>query len=753
VTPPPTEAPAPSASYNLKRLPQVREAMSDDDFQTVVGAAIDDAESFIDDNYASPRTTATEYYYGLPIGNEVKGRSSVVMSEVRDVVHMLLPGLMRVFTGQQVVEFLPVGEEDVELAKQATDYCEYEFMRDNPGFQNIYNALVDGLVRKSGVFKWWWEKYESQEDEAYDNLVPEAAAMIVQDSGVRLTGLEQNPDGTISIKIRRTNVQGCLRVRTIAPEEFIIARDATDEDSASLIGHRRELMVSDLVSMGYDYDVVVNNLDTGWLGENQEAQTRNPALTDPTYFSSDKSLRKTKYFEVLIKVDRDGDGYAERLKVCCMGEAFKILHVEPAPEVTYAIFCPSPEPHTAIGKSIADEVMDLQRIKSNLMRFTLDGLAQSIVPRTAYDYTSVNSDDMVSNEVGANVRCKGPPGDKIMPIAAAFPAGDAFTMLQYLDEVKASRTGISKASQGLDPDVLQQTTATAVNATVSAAEMRQEVIARFFAETLKRVFRGMLKMLHRHFDAPRMIRLRNKVEKVDPRTWNVDMDLVVNVAIGTQNRAERAAVYAAAAQKQEQVLQQFGPDNPVVDIGQLRNTYVKILELAGERDGAAFFKEVTPEVQAKASEMAAGRAGSDPQTILAQAEMLKGQAEMENAKQKPKLEAAKTMAEDDFKRDELEANTILKAIDIGLKYGFNPQGIIVMAFQAMSRNRPEQPIPAQLLLTPLAVGGGGQDQQGQQQQPQPTGPPSSIPPGPGGPPPGGPPPPRPNGGGNGAMMQ
>jgi hypothetical protein len=251
-----------------------------------------------------------------------------------------------------------------------------------------------------------------------------------------------------------------------------------------------------------------------------------------------------------------------------------------------------------------------------------------------------------------------------------------------------------------------------------------------------------------------MIRLRNKMEKIDPRTWNVDMDLVVNVAIGTQNRAERAAVYAAAALKQEQVLQQFGPDNPVVDIGQLRNTYAKILELSGERDAAAFFKEVTPEAQQQASEMAKGRAGTDPQTILAQAEMLKGQAEMENAKAKPKLEAAKSMAEDDFKRDQLESEIILKCVDTGLKYQIDPQGIITLVFQAMSRNRPEQPIPAQLLLTPLAVGGGGQpDQQQPDQGPQP--PPGPLP---GGPPPGGPPPPRPNGGGAeagslGAMVQ
>jgi hypothetical protein len=206
----------------------------------------------------------------------------------------------------------------------------------------------------------------------------------------------------------------------------------------------------------------------------------------------------------------------------------------------------------------------------------------------------------------------------------------------------------------------------------------------------------------------------------------------------------------ATAAKQEQILTTYGPDNPLVDIRQLRNNYAKMLELAGERDASAYFKEVTDEGMQQASENAANQQGQDPQTLLAKAEQSKADAEMENARQKPKVEAAKAMADDDFRRDELEAQTILKAIDIGLKYGFNPQGIIVMAFQAMSRNRPEQPIPAQLLLTPLAVGGGGQ-QQPDQGPPPGTGPQPPPGPLPGGPPPGGPPPPRPNGGGNGMM--
>src|SRR5262245_25768665 len=128
-TPPPTQAGEPTAGYDLKRSPQVREVMTEEEFQTTVSAAIDDAESYVDDNLSPEQATATEYYYGKPLGNEQPGRSQIVMSEVRDVVHMLMPGLMRVFTGaSQVVEFVPVQEEDVPMAEQATDYCEYVFM-------------------------------------------------------------------------------------------------------------------------------------------------------------------------------------------------------------------------------------------------------------------------------------------------------------------------------------------------------------------------------------------------------------------------------------------------------------------------------------------------------------------------------------------------------------------------------------------------------------------------------------------------
>jgi hypothetical protein len=511
------------------------------------------------------------------------------------------------------------------------------------------------------------------------------------------SSLEAMP--TYAMTIRRTKKKTSIKVQCVPPEEFLISRDATCEDDAEYIGHRRiNIRVSDLVSLGYDYDEILAAAGPGDDSDNTEANQRNPELRDDNRLSSDPSMRKVKYCEGLIRIDLDGDGIAELTRVCTVGDNHRIVQIERASDINFAIFSPSPEPHTAIGRSIADETMDLQRIKTNLMRYTLDGLAQSIVPRTAYNQQTVNAEDMASVEVGANVRVKGPPGSEISPIATAFPGDQALAMLAYMDEVKASRTGVSKASQGLDPEALQGATAFATKVTVTAAEMRQEMIARFFAETLKRVFRGILKLAHQYQDKPKVVRLRNKFVTIDPRAWNVDMDATVNVAIGSNNREAKVVAYAQVAQKQEQILLQLGPDNPLCDISQLRNSYAKVLELIGDKDVTSFFKEIGPEEVAQMAEAASQKddpmaAQGQAAVMLAQAEMAKAQADMMTAQTKPQTEMQKLAYEQDFKRDQLESDVILKAVDTALKYGINPDAMIQLTFAAMARQRQSQPMP------------------------------------------------------------
>ena len=154
-------------------------------FQNIVDEAISDAERYRDDDLAPDREQAWRYYMGEPMGTEIKGRSQIVMTEVRDVVHTVIPGLMRVFTGSEhVVEFAPVEENDVEMAKMATDYVDHIFTKDNPGFQTIYQLAMDGLIKKCGILKWWYEKKAQVLEERYEGLTMEQAAQLRMEPGV-----------------------------------------------------------------------------------------------------------------------------------------------------------------------------------------------------------------------------------------------------------------------------------------------------------------------------------------------------------------------------------------------------------------------------------------------------------------------------------------------------------------------------------------------------------------------------------------
>ena len=675
--------------------------MSEEEFQGVIKAHITDAADYIDDRIARDREQAMSFYRGDYLGNEEEGRSQIVMTEVRDVVQAMMPSLLRVFTSsEKAVEFAPRREEDVPAAEQATDYINYIFNNDNPGFQILYSAIKDALISKIGVIKWRVDEKTEVEEMHYTGLDEEQAALILSDPDVEMLEQEMEfselGDGIIemasppmvSLRVRRTTRDRKFCVEAIPPEEFIIARNARDLDSADYVGHRKLMTVSDLVAMGYDREVVEEHAGTGDTFDiNTEAQVRNPALEEflGNHNSTDDTLNRVLYVESYVRVDKDGDGIAELRKVCSVGGGAHVLHDEVVDDVPFAVLCPDPTPHMVIGASIADQVKDLQLIKTNVMRNTLDSLAQVIHPRTVVVEGSVNMDDVLNTETGGIIRARAP--GMVQPLTEPFVGQNALPLIAYLDDIRASRTGITKASQGLDADVLQSTTKAAVTATVSAAEQRMEMVARIFAETgIRRLFRGLLRLVVRNQDRPRMVRLRNQWVPIDPRDWDAEMDVMVNVGLGNGNAQERTMLLTQVLTKQEQMLQMLGPDNPLVDLQQYRNTMAKILELNGIKDVSRFFKPITPEIMQRLQQaQAAAKPKQNPAEMLAQVEAQKIQADIAIAQSKAQLEAQKALMDDDRARDKDEAEMLLKVAELELKYGqpVNSQAII----DRIERNR------------------------------------------------------------------
>ncbi len=654
--------------------------MGDDELQGIVGKEIEDAIDY-SDNWVSPyRATATEYYRGDPFGDEEEGRSQVVSMDVRDTVQAIMPSLMRIFhSTDRTVEYAPQGPEDVAAAKQATEYANYIINRDNNGFLHTHAAFKDALIRKVGVLKCYWDDQTKFETHDLTGLDDNALAALMSDPAAEIDILASEPFGEPSmdpmtgemlppammhaVRVTYTHPDGRVKLEAVPPEEFLISREAKSLEDADYVAHRRILTVSELVAMGYDYDEVVKMSSAHEdMATNIERTTRNRALNNEMNERHDPAMKKVLYVENYIKVDYDQDGIAELRKICTAGDGNKILMNEPCAIVPFATFCPDPEAHDFYGMSTADAVMDIQRIKSSIMRNTLDSLAMSIHPRVAIVEGMVNIEDVMNNEVGAIIRQRA--AGQVQPMSMPFVGQQAFPVLQYMDEIKEARTGISKASAGLDAGALQSSTASAVQATVSAAQQHIELIARIFAETgMKQLYKIVLHLITTHQDRPRMVRLSNEFVPIDPRVWNANMDVSINVALGRGTDTERMMMLRQIAEMQKEAMATMGPVNPLTDMAKLSNTLKAMTELAGFKDASQFWSDPA-QFQPPPQE---DKPDINEQLIAVQIQQI--QADIQKKAAELQLEREKMIMEDDRKRDELDAELFVKAEEMQAKYG------------------------------------------------------------------------------------
>jgi hypothetical protein len=533
------------------------------------------------------------------------------------------------------------------------------------------------------AFEFEFEQYQMQLAE-YESLlmqVPEgeSAEMYgLMPPGEPLMPEEESLPQLHDVTVKRTQRMGRIAVEAIPPEELLISKGARSFANCwregHVIAHRTEKTVSQLVAMGYDEDEVIDFVGTSELTANEERILRQPSgsFADDAYDGDDEN-RRVLYVEAWMAKDLDGDGIAELRKFCCLGDGYQIIRQEPASYVPIADFCPDPEPHTAIGRSVADVLMDIQRIKSGITRGMLDSLAQSINPRTGVVEGQVNMDDVLNNEVGGIIRMRQP--GMVQPFATPFVGQQAFPMLEYMDRIKEKRTGITDATQGINAEVLQSTTRAAVTATVEAAQQHIELIARIFAETgMKQLYKHILKVASQYQDEPRVVRLRKEeYVTMDPRSWNADMDVEINTAISAASQEDRLAALTAIVQKQEQILQTLGPNNPLVTLGQYSHALGKLVEAAGFKDTMMYFNQLPIDFQMPEPEP--GQEQPSPEMLLAEVQREEIQANIEKKRAELELEQQKAMRDfelrredmlrrDDRERDRMEKELALRAAQI-----------------------------------------------------------------------------------------
>jgi len=699
--------------------------MSDEDYQAAISSGIEAAENYVDTELSPDREEAARYYRGERFGNEVEGRSQVVMTEVRDTVLSVMPALLRVFCGStDAVEFINSEATPVEQADHQTAYVNHIIHKDNDGFMIFYSAFKDALLRRTGIFTWWHEEKEVVEREVLTGLDENAYAMLllekeesssesehveydveVLDERPDTTAPEESPDllaqGGMGdpldpmsqpepapqsfirdVVVLRRTLRKRHRVDAVPPEEFICTPIASsDIDIFPLVGRRQWKTIGELVAIGHDEEKIREAIGgTGGspsdaLSTNGERLDRDGGavadrLFDPGFSDVDEASEWVKYCEVYVLIDKDGDGIIERRKICTVGSSNEIIYDEITDEmVPFATICPDPEGHSPFGYSLADQTMDMQEIQSEMMRGVLDSLAESIFGRTAIVEGQVNIDDALSNARDQLIRTKSL--NAIQTLSNPFNGQNAIPVMDYLNNVKARRTGMTMAPSGLKADVLQSTSTDAVNAVVETSQERAEMIARIFAETgVKRLFRGLLKQVVRHQDQKRTIRLRGKPTSVDPRTFNVELDLDTNVGLGRGNGAKRIGALQMILGQQKEVYQAYGPTNPIVTLFHISNTVEDLVREVGFNDVSRYMKPITADEADKLRQQAEQAPKTPtPEELLYKAQSERTQADLVKVQEQEKTKRLLGAANEDMTRDRDDQNFYLKAAELMGKFG------------------------------------------------------------------------------------
>lgn len=669
-----------------------------EEIKGILQRELEDGLGGLGSQVSEQRRIALRHYYGRPLGNEIKDRSTVVSRDVLEVVEWTMPSLMRMFCGgAQVVRYQGRDEESDERARHATADVNYDFMHRMEGFNILHDWFKTALIEKNGIVKAYWDKRRYPTVESYEGLSELEAAAVLDMPDVEPLAAEEReeevgggapPMKVIDLTIRKWNVRSELCVDGVPPEEFIIARRAIKlDDETPFTAHRKKMLVSDLVAMGFDFEMVANlpNDETPEYSQGRtERLSEDETFPVSTAERTDPASREIWVTECHIRIDEDGDGYAELRKILIVGEhAVVVLEDE---EETHNPFCsitPVPVPHKFFGLSLADLVQDLQIIRSTIMRQILDHMYLANNPRLAIVEGMVEIDDLLTVQPGGLIRQRAP--GNIEPVMLPPLPPQAFDLLTYLEDVRSNRTGIMAHGRELDASAINST-ATGMASLMAEKAQKIELIARIFAGTgLKRLFKNILRLKIENSDKPRQLRFNGKWIDINPADWDKDMDLEVVVGLGAGQAIERIANLEKIMQVQKEHVS-GGMLGVTVTKEDLHATAVAMAEAAGFANEDMFFTNPEgQEMPPPPPDPAMKKIELDAQIAVATQEHK--MAELQLAAEREKNLVAHRHAE-------LQANTRVKLAEISMRerLGLGQQEATVEAAEINAEAK-DQPSP------------------------------------------------------------
>jgi hypothetical protein len=649
--------------------------MTDDELRSAVDSEVGESAAWTGSDLAGDRDRNMAYYLGRPLGNEVAGRSQVVSWDVFEVIESAVPDLLEpFFAGDNICEFEPVEPGDEEYADQVTDVINHLIKKKNDGFLVFNTWVKDGFLSKIGIVRSWWDKTSKVKKACYKGLTEQQLVKMVNDPRVTIITHDAVPDPDDEAKRADAMQQMAglapeqqqqvaamlaeppqmlhdidvtvdsgprgIRIENVEPGAFILSRHAKKMADVTCIGELRTYTRSDLVAMDFDRARVELLSDYQAAPDAFAFDADRPEPGD----TGDGANQQLTLFFGFVKLDFDGDGIAEWRRVFMAGN--DILENEEVDDHEYSLWSPILLPHRIIGMALADPVVSIQDTKTSLQRQYLDSLYLANNPTTYAIEGQVNLDDLLSTRIGKVVRVKSQLAAG--PMQTSLVANESLQGIELMNTVREERIGISRLNQGLDADSLNKT-ATGAQIANTRDQKRGLMMLRVFAETgCKDLCKRLLRLTCEYQDKPATIRLRNEWVEYDPRGWSSEMDVNINVGLGTGDKSQTIQFLGmmGAYFQQAAPIGVVTPEN-VYNLG-------KMLLKAGNIQGGETRLLTDPSTAEKPAPQ------ESPEQVLAKMEL-----ELETMRQQGKARDAEYKREADAA--ELEANTQIKMLDLQLK--------------------------------------------------------------------------------------
>lgn len=522
--------------------------LSDEDLVNACIARAEASNTFVESNLKEERREVTLYYQGkrpLPLRD---GGSKFVSQDVFEAVEAIKAQLTEAYSaGNNIVSFAPQSAEDVQLAEQATAYCDYVFFRQNPGLEIHSGIIHDSALNRVGIAKVYWDKCEVVTSHTFDGVPPDEANQLIADPDVRLTSrpvATADPSGatTWSGEFERVEDASQIRIEVIPPEEFLVSGRFTDLRRAPYCAHQSLRTLGDLVDDGYDPDTVYTIAgDDISLVFDEERQIRDEDtfITGLDNDAPDEAGRLVTVTESYIRIDAEGTGRQQLWKVVHVGRTLLDKQkVADHPFVTYAMM---PEPHSFYGSNFAARTIQHANTKTTLTRAIIEQAVEATNPRWQVARGGVtNPRELIDNRRGGIVNVRD-VATSVAPLPQTPINPFVLQTIGMVDQSREDTTGISRLSQGLDKKALShQNSAGLVEQLTSNSQVRSKVMARHYAvQFLAPLFLKIYAIAIEN-DRKRILQINGSFVPVTPQEWRSRTDVMVDMTLGYDERDQEA---------------------------------------------------------------------------------------------------------------------------------------------------------------------------------------------------------------------